>query len=448
MSSFMTTFMMVVFCSTVLFIMWRPKGINETIPTAIGAALILMVGIVPITDLKVIAGIISGATITILSTIIMSIILDSIGFFKWVALNIIKKSRGSGVLLYFYIILLCFLMTMFFNNDGSILITTPIIIRILTLLNLKMHQKIPYLISGALIATAASAPIAVSNIANLIALKIVGLNLNDYVKMMFVPSMVGIMTITFLLFYYFRSDIPKKIGINHQVKSSYSPSLHPLITPQKTIEVDWKLLKICMLIIVVTRGSFFLLSPFGIPIEWLAILGAVILVFVRWYHTREGVTDIIKKTPWHILIFAFSMYVLVYGLRNIGFNSLLVEWLKEWITSHHLNASLIMGLLLTIMSNLFNNLPAVMIGTLTLTDMGLDVPTLQIAYLANVIGSDIGALLTPVGTLATLIWMFLLRQHGIKISWRSYIKVTIMVIPIGLIVSLLGLYFWINWLFY
>ncbi|WHY59467.1 ArsB/NhaD family transporter [Peribacillus simplex] len=116
----------------------------------------------------------------------MSIVLESIGFFRWIALNIIIRSKGSGIRLFAYINLLSFFMTMVFNNDGSILITTPIIIHIVTLLKIKPHQKIPFLISGALIATAASAPIAVSNISNLIALKIVGLSLNSYINMMFV----------------------------------------------------------------------------------------------------------------------------------------------------------------------------------------------------------------------------------------------------------------------
>ncbi|WP_420802173.1 hypothetical protein [Solibacillus daqui] len=65
------------------------------------------------------------------------------------------------------------------------------------MLHFKPHQVLPYLISGALIATAASAPIAVSNISDLIALEIVGLSLNSYVEMVFVPSMIGIITITF-----------------------------------------------------------------------------------------------------------------------------------------------------------------------------------------------------------------------------------------------------------
>src|SRR5690606_7270880 len=100
------------------------------------------------------------------------------------------------------------------------------------------------------------------------------------------------------------------------------------------------------------------------------------------------------------------------------------------------------------LSNLVNNLPSVMLGTLMLTDMNLDTITLQLSYLANVIGADIGSLLTPVGTLATLIWMYLLRQNGIHITWTQYFKVTLMVIPIGLIVSLLSLYIWNLWLMF
>lgn len=84
-----------------------------------------------------------------------------------------------------------------------------------------------------------------------------------------------------------------------------------------------------------------------------------------------------------------------------------------------------------------------MISTLSITEMDLQPLLLQAAYLANVIGSDIGALLTPIGTLATLIWMFILKENAIKITWGQYLKVTILVIPIGLMISLLSLYLWI-----
>ena len=89
-----------------------------------------------------------------------------------------------------------------------------------------------------------------------------------------------------------------------------------------------------------------------------------------------------------------------------------------------------------------------MIGTFTLTGMGLDMPTLQIAYLANIIGADIGSLITPMGTLASLIWMFLLRKNGIKVSWADCLKITIKIIPLGLLITLLSLYIWVEWLFF
>lgn len=202
-----------------------------------------------------------------------------------------------------------------------------------------------------------------------------------------------------------------------------------------------------MTIIVFIRASFFALSDLGIPIEWIAIFGAVLMIVIRWYQQGTGIKDIIFKTPWHILVFAFSMYVIIYGLHNVGFTSILVEVFKQPVSSDHYSAILIVGLVLTVLSNLFNNLPAVMLGTLALTEMGLDPFTLQIAYLANIIGSDIGSLIMPMGTLATLIWMFILKKNKIPITWRQYLSVTIVVIPISLLVSLISLYLWTELLY-
>ena len=89
-------------------------------------------------------------------------------------------------------------MTLLFNNDGSILITTPILILLLKNMQLKPHQQIPYLLSGALIATASSAPIGVSNIVNLIALEIVDMSLWMHTAMMFVPATLGLLFMSYL----------------------------------------------------------------------------------------------------------------------------------------------------------------------------------------------------------------------------------------------------------
>ena len=88
-----------------------------------------------------------------------------------------------------------------------------------------------------------------------------------------------------------------------------------------------------------------------------------------------------------------------------------------------------------------------MVGTLTLTHMKLDLLDLKIAYLANVIGSDMGSLLLPMGTLATLMWMHIVRKGKVMISWWQYIKITIVVIPPATLFTLVVLYYWVSWLF-
>ena len=444
------TIMLVVFALTIIFMLWRPRGINEIVPTSIGAAVVLMTGIVSWGDVLGILNVVSGPSLTILSTIMMTIVLESIGLFRWIAINIVNRSRGSGIRLYIYTNLLCFLMTMLFNNDGSILITTPIIIHIIKMLKLNPRQFSPYLISGAIIATAASAPIAVSNISNLIALKIVGLSLNSYVYMMFVPSMIGILTIYYLMYRYHKKNIPRKIFSPYsKTEAGHSRLMEsqPIDMSKENQNIDWKSIKISIVIVVATRACFFAFAPFGIPTEWIGLVGASVLIILRWFKMGTTPVDIVKKTPWHILLFAFNMYVLVYGLRNIGLNDFIVHLLRETIVQGTLNATFVMGFVSTLLSNLFNNLPAVMIATLSITDMNLDPMLLKITYLANVIGADIGALLTPIGTLATLIWMYELKKHSIKMTWGQYLRVTAYVIPIGLIVSLVCLYVWVSLLF-
>ena len=89
-----------------------------------------------------------------------------------------------------------------------------------------------------------------------------------------------------------------------------------------------------------------------------------------------------------------------------------------------------------------------MIATLSLTNMDLDLSVLQLSYLASVIGADIGSLILPMGTLATLLWMFILRQHHIQFSWWQYTKIAVIVIPVGLLVSLASLFLWSEFLMY
>jgi len=431
------------FLLTIGFIFSRPN-INEAIPSTIGAAIVLISGSVSLSDLGQIAETIGGAAVTIMATIVMAIVLESFGFFYWAAEILTRKAKGSGIRLFWLTNLFCFLMTLFVNNDGSILITTPILLLLLRNMSLKTHQKLPYLISGAIIATASSAPIGVSNIVNLIALKIVDMDLYMHTAMMFIPASLGLILLAALLFIVFYRAIPKQL---HPISHWNMPiGSHPLKDPAAGSERSKFMYKILLFVFLV-RISLFAASYVHFPVSLMAVAGSVALLIWRWAHLKISPADMLKKTPWYILIFAFSMYIIIYGLNNIGLTEWLVGFLTPIVSGSLLNASVFMGLLLSLLSNLFNNHPALMVGTIALMEMGLDPLTLKISYLASVIGSDMGSLLLPIGTLATLMWMHIVRKGGVHISWGQYMKVTAIVIPVSVIFTLVILSYWVTWLF-
>ncbi|MCL6573624.1 MAG: arsenic transporter [Bacillus sp. (in: Bacteria)] len=437
------------FILTMAMIFIRPKNMNEAIPATIGAVLVFLSGSVSTGDLLDISSKVTGAAITIIATIVMAIVLESFGFFSWTAALMLKWSKGSGIRLFWYTLVLCFLMTLFFNNDGSILITTPILILILNNLKLKNNQKIPFLLSGALIATASSAPIGVSNIVNLIALKIIGMDLYLQTEMMFVPGILGLLFLSGLLYLVFKKDIPKEIHFHsYSIPLQKNRLFHPLQKSSEALFAQQKQLMIKMLIFVfLVRISLFVASFVGISVSLVAVCGSLILLMWRWLYLKVNPKDVIGKIPWHILIFAFSMYVIIFGLHNIGLTNLLLDNLKSLVSDSLLHASLAMGIITAFLSNIFNNHPALMISTLALMEMGLDPLMVKTVYLSNIIGSDIGSLLLPIGTLATLLWLDILKKNKVKITWMDYIKVTIVVIPPTLIFTLICLYLWLSLVF-
>lgn len=431
------------FLFTLSFIFWRPH-VNEAIPATIGAAIVILSGSVSLQDIGQITETISGAAVTIIATIVMAIVLESFGFFYWAAELLTKKAQGSGIRLFWLTNLFCFLMTLFVNNDGSILITTPILLLLLKNMGLKNNQKIPYLLSGALIATASSAPIGVSNIVNLIALKIVHMDLYMHTAMMFVPASLGLLLLSLLLFITFYRTLPKKLP--PVARWSLMPGSHPLQQPVSQENRNRFMVNILIFVFCV-RISLFIASYIHFSVPAMAVIGSALLLGWRWIYLKISPADMLKKTPWYILIFAFSMYVIIYGLNNIGLTDWLIRLMQPLVSGSLLHASVLMGILLSFLSNLFNNHPALMVGTLTLMSMGLDPLTLKIAYLASVIGSDIGSLLLPIGTLATLMWMHIVRKAGVQITWGQYIKVTAFVIPLTLVFTLVVLSFWVRWIF-
>jgi arsenical pump membrane protein len=171
----------------------------------------------------------------------------------------------------------------------------------------------------------------------------------------------------------------------------------------------------------------------------------------RWFHRHD--TPIIKirkvlwEAPWQVILFSLGMYLVVIGLHNAGMTALLSQQLEAFSGWGLTLAATGTGFLATLLSGVMNNLPTVLINALAIQDArGIEPAVREVMVYANVIGCNIGAKITPIGSLSTLLWLDVLRRKGLRISWGEYVRIAlILTIPV-LFVSLLSLAIWLPWL--
>ncbi|AYR25659.1 arsenic transporter [Herbaspirillum rubrisubalbicans] len=412
---------LVIFLLTLMFVIWQPKGLGIGWSACAGAAVALAAGVIHLSDIPVVWHIVWNATATFIAIIIISLLLDKAGFFEWAALHVARWGGGRGRLLFVLLVLLGAAVSALFANDGAALILTPIVIAMLLALRFSPQATLAFVMAAGFIADTASLPLVVSNLVNIVSADFFKIGFAQYASIMIPVDMVSIVATLIVLFIYFRRDIPQHYDLTQLQEAAAA------IQDRATFVAGWWVLALLLV-------GFFWLEDMGVPISAVAAAGAVILLAVAGKGQVISTREVIKGAPWQVVFFSLGMYLVVYGLRNAGLTDHLTGVLNGLAEHGVWSAALGTGFLTALLSSIMNNMPTVLVGALSIEATTAQGVVKEAMIYANVIGSDLGPKITPIGSLATLLWLHVLDQKNIHISWGYYFRVgALLTLPVLLI---------------
>ena len=343
--------------------------------------------------------------VILMSLAVISTSLDDYGFFKYASHRAILWSKNNGKVLFRNFFILTILLTTFTSNDVDVLTVTPII------LWFAMTSKInpfPYLISVFVVANTSSMEFLIGNLTNIVIGTVFQLDFTEFFLVMVVPTIITLFVQFLILRLIFHRQLPDRILKPDELKTVQKKLESSLVNKKQNIF----LLTVLGLVIV---GS--VLSDF-LPIElWMvALLGALVILFSNEFDVKER----LRVIPWDVAVFVLVFIVLTNKLQTLGVVDYLASFFAGLFTTH-VQSVYVSGLLGGVISGIINNIPASISLSSALHTLaaGLDVATSKAIAYGLVVGTNLGALFTPVGALATIMWLNITRRKGFAIPIKK-----------------------------
>ena len=415
-----------IFLFTLVLVIWQPRGLGIGWSASFGAALALVFGVVHLADIAVVWGIVWNATATFVAVILISLLLDEAGFFEWAALHVARWGGGNGRRLFASIVLLGATVAALFANDGAALILTPIVMAMLVALGFSPAATLAFVMAAGFIADTASLPLIVSNLVNIVSADFFGIGFNRYAAVMLLVNIAAVLASLLVLLLYFGRGVPARYDLT-QLKTPAQAIRDPA-----TFRAGW-------VVLVLLLVGFFGLEPLGVPVSAVAAVAAAALLAVAARGDVISTRKVLRGAPWQIVVFSLGMYLVVYGLRNAGLTERIAALLDVFAQGGIWGAAIGTGVLTALLSSVMNNMPTVLIGALSIDASQASGLVKEAMVYANVIGCDLGPKITPIGSLATLLWLHVLQKKGTTIAWRYYFRVGIVLTLPVLLVTLAAL---------
>ncbi|MDJ0554477.1 MAG: ArsB/NhaD family transporter [Microcoleaceae cyanobacterium MO_207.B10] len=446
--SWQTALSVGIFVSTLILVIWRPKGLGIGFSAMGGAILLLTTPIVSVATIPtLIWTILANISFLLVGLITISWILQKKGVFRWLGFIIAHLNLGNGKLLFATLLILTALFSAFLTNYGSTLLFIPIVIETLVLLEFSPSKILPFIIACGWIADTSSISFTISNLVNSVAATAYNISIGRYAMVMFPISLITIGISLAVILFYFWSDIPRRyrrLNFSQQcLKIALPPGKQKQqinYDPTQLFPDNNDLFSQSVEFIENTKTYKILakILPNDYQLKYLVS------------HISNGKNNLthLSRFIFHpflqTILFIWGIYIIVVGLTNSGLTELikiLLIQISQWGFSLAIIAT---GFFSAIISAVCNNLPASLINTLTIQSAPITNPNiLEGMIYANIIGCAIGAKITPIGSLSTLFWFYILQQHGFDVSWKNYCLMSMVIILPILFISLVCLIIWL-----
>ncbi|OYV40077.1 MAG: arsenical efflux pump membrane protein ArsB [Acidocella sp. 20-61-6] len=421
-----------IFLVTLVFVIWQPRGLGIGWSALAGAAVALATGVVHWHDISAVWHIVWDATFTFVALIIISLLLDEAGFFEWAALHVARWGGGRGRFLFPLVVLLGAAISAVFANDGAALLLTPIMVAILLRLEFTPVQTLAFVVATGFVADTTSLPLIISNLVNIVSANYFNITFNRYALVMVPVDIVSTLVTLAVLWAFYARVVPVRYDLGN------------IEDPVHAIR-DKVIFKAAFPILGLLLVAYFVFAPLGVPVSVVTCAGAAVLLALAAKGHVISVGKVMRNAPWQIVIFSLGMYLVVYGLRNAGLTGYLAYGLAWLAGQGGMVATIGTGFGAALLSSVMNNMPGVLVGTLSIEQAtNLQPLTRELMIYANIIGCDLGPKFTPIGSLATLLWLNVLGRKGISITWGQYMKVGLSITPPVLLVVLVALDLWLR----
>ena len=425
-----------IFVGTLVLVIWQPRGLGIGWSALAGASVALLTGVVGWSDVGTVWGIVWDATFTFVALIVISLILDEAGFFAWAALHVARWGGGDGRKLFPLVVLLGAAIAAVFANDGAALLLTPIVLAILLRLEFPPAGALAFTIACGFIADTASLPLVVSNLVNIVTANYFGVPFGRYAAVMVPVNLASVAATLLVLWLWFRRDIPVRYAVAE------------LELPRQAIR-DRAVFRAACPLLALLMVAYFVTGPLGVPIALVTGAAALVLMAIagRWATGGRGATialgKVLRGAPWQIVLFSIGMYLVVYGLGNSWLTATATGVLAWLASQGTFVATIGTGFVVAVLASVMNNMPATLVGALAIDAAEVPAITRELMIYANIVGNDLGPKFTPIGSLATLLWLHVLAGKGQRISWGQYVRVGLILTPPVLLAALVALWLWL-----